>query len=222
MELSCTNCQKKIHIPDEKIPDGKAFSLRCPACKTKIAIDLNSNEKQPPPIDSGWQKGGGFGSGDEEYDATEKPFDFLEEEGITAMVCEDDPAAVKRIKEVLTVMEYHVTVADDVRDALRKMKYHVYDLVLVNETFDGSDPDSNGILIFLERLNMAVRRHIYVGMLTKRYATKDNMAAFLKSVNVTINSRDVNSIDRILSRGINENELFYTVYKESMKRAGRI
>lgn len=222
MDVTCTNCQKKIIIPDEKIPEGKSFSLRCPACKAKINIDLNPPEESGASMGSGWEADSDFEKGDENYDASEKPFDFLEEEGNTAMVCEANPAVIQKIKEVLDIMEYHVTIAENVRDALRKMKYHVYDLILVNEKFDGSDPDSNGILIYLERLNMDVRRNIFLGLLTDRFATMDNMAAFLKSVNVTINLKDIQSIDRILGRGINENDLFYNVYKESMKKTGKI
>ena len=223
MEVTCSNCEKKINVPDEKVPEGKSFSLRCPSCKSKISIDLSQPDAETgSDLDSGWAQQGGAGGDNESYDATEKPFDFLEEEGMTAMVCEEDPAVIEQIRSVLEIMEYNVTVPDNTRDALRKMKYHVYDMILVNEGFDGSDPDSNGILIYLERLNMDVRRNIFLGLLTNRHATMDHMAAFIKSVNVTINLKDIGSIDRILSRGIYENELFYTVFQESMKKTGRI
>ncbi|MGM0454116.1 MAG: zinc-ribbon domain-containing protein [Thermodesulfobacteriota bacterium] len=223
MEVTCSNCEKKINVPDEKVPAGKAFSLRCPGCKSKISIDLSpSAADSKPAVDSGWSQQTAAGEEAGSYDASEKPFDFLEEEGLTAMVCEEDPEVVNQIRSVLELMEYNVTVPANIRDALRKMKYHVYDMILVNEVFDGSEPDSNGILIYLERLNMAVRRNVFVGLLTSRHTTMDNMAAFLKSVNVTINLKDIGSLDRILSRGINENQLFYTVFQESMKKTGRI
>jgi len=48
------------------------------------------------------------------------------------------------------------------------------------------------------------------------------MAAFLKSVNLTINEKDVPHIDRILKRSINENDMFFTVLKESMRKTGKI
>ena len=223
MEVTCSNCEKKINVRDEKVPAGKAFSLRCPGCKTKLSIDLSqSADESEPALDSGWTQQTGAGGEVGSYDASEKPFDFLEEEGPTAMVCEEDPDVVNQVRSVLELMEYNVTVPENTRDALRKMKYHIYDMILVNEVFDGSDPDSNGILIYLERLNMGVRRNIFVGLLTSRHTTMDNMAAFLKSVNITINLKDIGSLDRILSRGLNENRLFYTVFQESMKKTGRI
>ena len=223
MEIVCNNCQKKLLVPDEKLPAGKSVTLRCPSCKGKITLDLTDRfdaggftemADDEPPADFATEDGN-------TYDASEKPFDFLEEEGNTAMVCETDSGNVPRIKKVLELMDYHVTLVDNLRDALRNMKYHTYDLILVNETFDGSHPDSNGLLIYLERLNMSVRRNIFVGLLTKRFPTKDNMAAFLKSVNITINIKDLPTLDRILNRGLGENDLFYAVYRESMKRTGR-
>ena len=234
MEVICSSCEKKIKIPRDKVPAEKAFSLRCPSCKAKINVDLKEQNKdngfQAPA--SGWLQenddpetasvNSASQSTEEEYDANEKPFDFLEEEGLTAMVCENDPAAIKKIREVLDIMEYSVTTPGSVRDALRKMKYHVYDLILVNESFDGSSPGTNGILISLERLNMSVRRNIFVGLITRQFATRDNMAAFLKSVNLTIHEKDIPHIDRVLKSAINENELFFTVLKESMKKTGKL
>ena len=48
----------------------------------------------------------------------------------------------------------------------------------------------------------------------------DNMAAFLKSVNITININDIDKIDRVLARGISEFDLFYAIYKDSAKKLG--
>jgi CheY-like chemotaxis protein len=209
-------------VPDEKLPDAKTAVLRCPKCKEKLIIDLAALRKGKE-AQKQHEKGSydfGFDEGSEDYDVSERPFDFLEEEGKTAIICEDDPKIVKEIVTVLGIMEYTTTVVDSLRDALRKMKYHIFDMVLVNETFGGSDPDSNGILIYLERLNMDIRRNIFVGLLTRQYPTMDNMAAFLKSVNMTINIKDIDKIDKILSRGINEYELFYAIFKDSAKKIG--
>jgi CheY-like chemotaxis protein len=227
MEITCTHCHKKIQIPDEKVPENKPFSLRCPGCKNRISV--NPAASVDPAADAGFEDGkaGGADEADEfavtgeDYDASEKPFDFLEEEGRTAMVLENDQGIVSQAQKVLEVMDYHVTVPEDVRDALRKMKYHQFDLVLLNETFDSSSPDANGVLIYLQRMTMDTRRQIFVALLTERYETMDRMAAFLKSVNVVIHVKDISQLDRILARAINENELFYAVFKESAKKLGQ-
>lgn len=232
MEIKCDQCQSKLNIPDEKIPAGKVSSVRCPKCKAKLTIDLRPHAAGADKEQEGDQSIFSAGAkkmadpqdllDDEAYDASEKPFDFLEEEGKTALLCENDPERSKKIKEILEIMEYHITEPEGVRDVLRKMKYHSYDLVLVNEGFDGSDPESNGILIYLERMNMEVRRDIYVALISDRYPTLDYMNAFLKSVNITINPKDLPSLDQILTRGIQERDMFYDVYKDSAKKFGKM
>ncbi len=226
MEITCGNCDKMIQIPDEKIPENKSFSFRCPACRNKVVVSADS---RPPSAAESRENTGpdntdeygpeAFAVSGEDYDASEKPFDFLEEEGRTAMVLEDNSEIAAHVKNVLGIMDYHVTVAESVRDALRKMKYHQFDLIVLNETFDSSSPDANGVLIYLQRMLMDLRRYIFVAMLTERYATMDRMAAFLKSVNMVIHLKDIENLDRILPRAVNENELFYAVYRESLKKA---
>jgi predicted Zn finger-like uncharacterized protein len=222
MEVKCQQCESRLSIADEKLPVGKLSTVRCPKCRNKISIDLRPTQAggtERETFSAGVGKGNDIAS--ETYDAGEKPFDFLEEEGKTALVCESDPNRLSHIKEVLDIMEYHATVPEGIRDALRKMKYHVYDLIIVNERFDGSEPDVNGILIYLERMSMDIRRDIYLALLTERFYTLDYMAAFLKSVNIVINPKDLESLDQILARGINERDLFYDVFKESAKKLGR-
>jgi DNA-binding response OmpR family regulator len=118
-------------------------------------------------------------------------------------------------------MEYQITVAESARDALKRMRYHVYDLIVVNENFDTDNPDANGVLIYLERLSMAVRRNMYVAMVSGRFRTMDNMMALNKSVNLIINVKNIEDIGKILSRGITDNEYFYRVFKETLKEVGR-
>lgn len=228
MEITCQQCQRKLIISDEKIPVGKVSSLHCPKCRSKITIDLRpANTGDKSAAGPAAARGGGIdfsgspGAG-ENYDASEKPFDFLEEEGKTALLCESDPERLKLIKEPLEVMEYHITEPGSIREALRQMKYHVFDLVLLNERFENSDPDANGLLIYLERMAMDVRRDIFVALISERCPTMDYMTAFLRSVNLMINPKDLASLDRILTRGINERDMIYDVYKESARKFGKI
>jgi hypothetical protein len=88
---------------------------------------------------------------------------------------------------------------------------------VVNEYFDTQDPDANSLLIYLERLVMEYRRNIFVTMLTTRYRTMDHMVAFQKSVNMIVNTRNIDDFDKILQRGLTDYGLFYKVYKESIE-----
>ena len=134
---------------------------------------------------------------------------FIEEEGLTALLCEQNPTARETVVNALDLMDYQITIAESARDALKRMRYHVYDLIVVNENFSTKNPDSNGVLIYLERLAMAVRRNIFVAMISSRYRTMDNMMAFAKSANVVVNIKEIDRLSAILKRAISENEKFY-------------
>ncbi|MBU0994661.1 MAG: zinc-ribbon domain-containing protein [Proteobacteria bacterium] len=219
MEIICDKCQSKLKIPDGKIPAGKTANVTCPSCKQKIAVtgppeEEENEEPAAPSFD--------FEEDEDKYDSSEKPFDFIEEEGKTALICESDAAIRETMSHVLDLLEYHITVASDTRDALKKMRYHDYNLILVNEHFETSNPETNGILIYLQRMAMSSRRNMIVGMLSNRFRTMDNMIAFVKSVNMIINTNDMENFDKILTLGIGEHEFFYRIFNESLKKTGKI
>lgn len=209
MEVVCESCQARFNVPDDKIPAGKSIRAACPKCKNKITI---AAQAAAVPSDPAEDKGGA-----ERYDAAEKPFDFIEEDALTALICEPDPAVREKIASVLELMEYHLTVVSNTREALKKMRYHNYNVIVVNESFDTTNPDTNGVLLFLERLPMSTRRGIFVCLISNRYRTMDHMLALNKSVNMIINLKNINDFGKILNTAITDNDIFYRIYKESAK-----
>lgn len=227
MDVSCDKCQASFKIPDEKVPKGKAFAIKCPKCKEKITISPPAGDPpaaaaqaapaapaQPVPTFDEAPTGG--------YDSADRPFDFLEEGVETALICEGDPVYRGKIQTALEGMDYRVTTPANAREALKQMRFHVFDMIVVNEKFDTPDPDHNNVLRYLEMLNMGVRRDIFVAMISDRFRTNDNMAAFHKSVNLVIGVSHMDEIDKVIKHGITENDLFYRVYKESLVKTGRV
>jgi len=215
MDVLCTKCSGKFRIPDEKIPSGRVSTIPCPKCKARISLD-------PSRKSAGGAVASTVSKHKTGFDTTDKPFDFIEEEGLTALLCEQNPITRKTIETALGLMDYQTTVAENARDALKRMRYHVYDLIVVDEGFDTKSPDANGVLIYMERLPMSTRRNMFVVMVSTRYRTMDNMMAFNASVNLIINIKNVDDIGKIIGRSITDTELFYSVFKESLKASGRI
>jgi CheY-like chemotaxis protein len=155
-----------------------------------------------------------------EYDASDRPFDFVEVGIGTALVCESDIAAREKISSVLREMGYQIKEPATLKDAFKNMRFHIYDVVILNENFDTENTDSNIVLNFLANLNAGTRRQIFVALLSKRFRTMDNMAAFNKSVNVVVNMKNIDDIGIILRRSFNDNTAFYQVFKETLKKKG--
>ena len=221
MNIVCKQCQGKFKIPDEKLPNGQNFSLTCPNCKNKISIDTRSKvDPSKPKIGTEKTIFDEVVSG--AYDASEKPFDFLEEGDETALLCETDPAILAKINIALKNMGYHTTEAQSALDALKQMRFHVFDVVVLNEKFDAHDPDENNVLKYLKQLSMDIRRNIFVALITDRFRTMDNMSAFHKSVNLVVNLKNIKEIGKILKSGIADNTIFYRVFKEVLIKNGRV
>ncbi len=225
MDVSCEKCQANFKIPDEKVPQGKAFSIKCPKCKEKITVSPQA--KKAPAAEAAPASVPTFDEAltdeapTEGYDPSDRPFDFLEEGVETALICEGDPIYRGKIKTALESLGYQVTYPGNSREALKQMRFHDFDMIVVNEKFDTPDPDHNNVLRYLAMLTMGVRRNIFVALISDRYRTSDNMAAFHKSVNLVIGVSHIDNIEKVLKHGITENDIFYRVYKESLVKTGR-
>jgi predicted Zn finger-like uncharacterized protein len=220
MEITCDSCQSKFKIADEKIPAGKAASFPCPKCKHKITIkpaERKDAAKESGAVNETEDPEFGFEE-QEEYApiASESVFDFAEEEGKIALVCESDAVIKEKLIKALDLLEYHVSESPDNRDALRKLRYKVYDAVVLDEYFATKNPEANGVLIYLQRLPMESRRNMFVTLISDRYRTMDYMIAYSKSVNLIVNKKNIDDVEKILSRNITEYEMFYRIYRESM------
>jgi predicted Zn finger-like uncharacterized protein len=232
MKILCEKCQGEYNIPDEKLPVDKQVGINCPKCKNKIIVKRQKEVFQQTPGESEFsfafdeedstKPSIDFDEDESMYDSGEKPFDFVEEEYETALVCEADPAIREKIKIALDLMEYSITTTDSTRDALKNMRYHTYDLIVLNERFDTANPDLNGILIYLNRLVMAERRAITLFLLTDRYRTMDTMAAYNRSADAVVNIKDIDKIDTILQKGLNDSAIFYKIFKEYLTLAGKM
>jgi predicted Zn finger-like uncharacterized protein len=216
MNITCTHCRSQFKIADEKFPQGaRTAAITCPKCQTRVTVDA------PPPAAPGPSRVSLNEIDTSAYNPADRPFDFVEEEGKTALVCEQHPLIRKPILESLELMEYQVTVAESARDALKRMRYHLYDLVVVNEDFDTDTPEANGVLIYLERLGMAARRNTFVAMVTGRHRTMDYMTGFMKSVNLIVNTKNIEDFAKILSRGLTDYLAFYRILREKLHEVGR-
>lgn len=216
MNITCTHCRSQFKIADEKFPQSaRTAAFTCPKCQARITVDA------PPPAAPVPSKVSLNEIDTTAYNPADRPFDFVEEDGKTALVCEQHPLIRKPILESLELMEYQVTVAESAREALKRMRYHLYDLVVVNEDFDTDTPEANGVLIYLERLGMAARRNTFVAMVTGRHRTMDYMTGFMKSVNLIVNTKNIDDFAKILSRGLTDYLAFYRILREKLHEVGR-
>ncbi len=165
----------------------------------------------------------------ERYDASDRPFDFVGEGELTALVCETDPAVREKISGALKELGYQITALGTTREALKAMRFHVFDVVVLNEVFDTPDPEPNAVIKYIENMamtniaNMAMttRRRLFVALVSEKCRTMDNMAAFNRSVNIVVNLGSINDIGQIIKQGVAENRAFYHIFQETLQKMGK-
>jgi predicted Zn finger-like uncharacterized protein len=219
MEIVCQDCRNRFKIADENLPPERIFSVKCPKCERRLEIHAQPEAQTAtrvtrlePPANEVESR---------TYDASEKPFDYVHAGVQTALLCENDSEARGKIRDAVEGMNCHVVEAPSARKALKYMRFHNYNLVIVNETFDAAGADSNHVLQYMVQQPMSIRRNTFVVLLSDSLKTMDNMTAFNKSVNLVVNLQNIDDVESILKGALAEHEEFYQVFKESMKTTGR-
>ena len=157
-------------------------------------------------------------TGAEKMDYSGRPSGFMAPDSETAMICEQDPVIRDRVVNELKKMGFATVQPAGFKEALKYMRFHVFNLIFIDEDFDTGVWETNNVLRYLENLNMVIRRQIFVVLVSTTIATMDNLEAYGKSVNLVINKRDVGGVEKILRQAMAENEEFYRVFKEKIRR----
>lgn len=138
-----------------------------------------------------------------------------------ALVCEEAPERQTVIKAALEQLGLAMYAPKTAEEAVERLRRHFFELVLVNEQFNGATPLDNPVLVAVRTMAMSMRRYIFVGLLGREYKTFDNMMAFAKSVNMVVNVNDLPHLAAVLRKGVIDNNEFYRVYREVLAAAGR-
>ena len=127
----------------------------------------------------------------------------------------------EKISDDLKELGYQITTPATAKDALKAMRFHVFDVVVLNERFDAEDPEANDVLHYLENMAMATRRRFFVALIGDSFRTMDNMAAFNRSVNIVINLKSIDEVGKIIKQGVADNKAFYHVFQETLQKMGK-
>jgi hypothetical protein len=158
---------------------------------------------------------------EEELDYSGRPFDYRDMDTSTAMICENDPAMRQKIRDNLKTLNFNVIEPTTSKEALKYTTFQTFNVIVVNEKFDISKDGINPVLAYIDGLTMAVRRQIFVVLVSSTFATMDYMNTLNKSVNLIINKDEISEIGLILKKEMEENEYFYHVFNDFQKRLGK-
>ncbi|MBN2034156.1 MAG: zinc-ribbon domain-containing protein [Deltaproteobacteria bacterium] len=235
MEISCEKCHSRFTVPDEKVPKDRVIKLACPKCRGSISVGNEpptTNLKSKTAADGeefrlrfieskAHHKPAEESYGYEDYTG-DQALEFFEEGIKLALVMAESREQSAIMRSAVEHIGYKFIDTPNTRDAIGKLRFHHFDLMILAEGFDGQSLDQSAILNYLNRLPMSVRRRIFLALVSERFKTMDNMMSFSMSANVVINTKDKEKIDLVLRKAIVENDRLCKVFKDTLLETGKL
>lgn len=244
MKIVCPSCHRQFKLPEDKLPPKESYRFRCRYCGAKIMVDGKDTAlKGQTGVDASNQGAGderrevrlGVGTRVSEpetqnsgrtlwpmkagVEVEETPW---EEEARPALVCLDPSPENTLVCNALEELGYWPVPLFDPQKVVEKLKFSHCEVVVLDEEFAGSKPDSNPVLQCLQPMPMSVRRGIFFALIGKNFQTFDYLTAFLMSANLVVNLSDLKNLKEILEKAISDNARFYRAFMECMREAGKL
>lgn len=126
---------------------------------------------------------------------------------VTCLANQED---TKKVEAVLNGKDYEVIAASSPEQVTSMLQTsHQLDVLLLDPNFYAGQQGGATIMRYLNMLNPARRRRVFVVVTSHSYRTMDMQAAFVHGVNMIVNSGDLESLPQALSKSITDfNDLY--------------
>ncbi len=223
MDVVCAGCGARLKIPDERIPTAGRVTASCPKCKGKISFERPHQAPEPPSQEETPHHGGGLSDEDFDDHRDEDPFslDLYAEDAKLCLLMLAGSNAAGGIEEAAEGLLFKTVRVKDAGEAINKMRFHHFDLMILSERFENVGWDESPILHYLNRLPMHTRRQSFLVLMGREFSTMDRMAAFGLSADLVVNPGHINEIAGILKAALWNHENFYGAFTEILSELGK-
>ena len=233
METTCSGCNVRINIPDDKIPRGQTVSISCPRCKNKIPVEHQDMGNDPHIHAENHTETGGS-----DHKFTEPAKKRPEEQTVNEDMNNDyaleyyddskialvmaDERINSLIKPAVEENGYKFITAPTIRESLLKLRFHHFELMILLDGFDGQEIAGGPIINYLNHMAMSGRRRIFLAAIGDKYRTMDEIMAYTLSANMVVNTKDLENFQTLLRHGIMDYRKFYKVFFDILEEEGKM
>src|SRR5216683_324216 len=215
MYLTCPACNKRLQIPDNKLPTNHAVRITCPACQQRFPYDPRAHRTPGGTIgDTGLAPQIGMVSMPQRTMTAEA-------NAMQALVCLDSPEQQEVCQQMLQSLGYTADIMPNQFKALEYLREVSYRLFVLDAAFDGTSIDTNLVLTFLRERPLDQRRYQFVILCAPDLATADAMTAYGQGVNLIINHADISNSGSVLAQHLAEHELLYRTLRDMRQQLGK-
>jgi hypothetical protein len=230
MTVTCPGCKATLTIPDDRLPKGKVVTAACPRCKGPISIDMTGGPSQPvsaptaapsPLTPASPSPQAAPAPSAPAPPPTEDAETFQERGQPRALVCIQVPPERQQVAAFLKEQGYAPHLPKDSAEALERLRFTSYAMVVLREGFDGGEEDAPSVRTYLADMGMTARRNIHVVLIHPELTSNDARMAFAQSADLILNPTDLPHFEEALRQSKAENEIRYRVLKETLHAAGK-
>lgn len=231
MIIRCDNCSVSLQIDESKVPTG-SFTVRCPRCQNMLraykkvdgsgssTVEQLAANKPAPAVGDGAQN---FAAKESEFQinnalkslltALQSDKKTLETEEETekprrVLLCLGDKRDV--VAKSLTEAGYKVYMAETPGQANERLREGKTEIVIFSPDFA---PEYGGAAILQQKANAmytSERRRLFLVSLEDTGTTMNAQEAFIRNLNLIINSRDIGQLPLIMNRALHDyNDLYH-------------
>lgn len=131
---------------------------------------------------------------------------------LEVLVGVNDAQISQQIVDTLLELDCKVYPARDPQDAMSKLQFHSFPVVILQEGY------SMEMMQILACLPMSIRRNIFYVMIGNNLETGNAMHSFVLSTNFVLNVKDVGNFGKIFKNALLNNNRFYRPFYQSMEK----
>lgn len=232
MIIRCDNCSVSLQLDESKVPNGN-FTVRCPRCQNMIRVQPGAPGKGSSSVRQleATSPAPAIETGKEEFSAKESEFEInsamrllLSALQKDSKVVETDDTSDQKPRRVLVCMGqkrdtvakilsdagYKVYLAQNPAQANERMREGKTEIVIFSPDFAS---EFGGAAILQQKMNAmysSERRRVFLISVEENGNTLSAHEAFIRNLNLIVNSNDVEKLPLILNRALRDfNELYH-------------
>jgi len=232
MIIRCENCSVSLQLDEAKIPTGN-FTVRCPRCQNMLRAnkDLKGAGSSPArqlaanqPAPAVAKSAGAFAEKQSEFEINSALRSLLSalQSGKTAIESADEKSEKPRrvllclgerkeeVAKILTGASYRVYIAQTPAQANERLREGKTELVIFSPDFAA---EFGGAAVLQQKANAmysSERRRLFLVSLEDGGTTMNAHDAFLRNLNLIVNTTDIPQLPLILNRALLDfNDLYY-------------
>ena len=237
MIIRCDNCSVSLQLDESKIPTGH-FSVRCPRCQNLLRVQKDASGKGLSTVEQLAASNAAEAAGDNSSEFAAKENEFQINSALRALMSalKTDKAAANEIEEgekprrillclgekadetakILARSGYKVYVAQTPAQANERLRDGKTEILIFSPDFA---PDMGGAAVIQQKANAmysSERRRLFLVSLEDAGATMNAHDAFLRNLNLIVNTNDLPQLPLILNRALADFNDLYNYFNRAM------